>query len=192
MPKLVKDEDIFQAVIQVILERGYSSATTKQIADAANVSEVTIFRKYKNKAQLVKQAILAITDQMDFETATEYTGDIVADLTRIVEHYLRLANRHGSFMAILLTEIPRYPEFAELIDRPFSIMHDIEQLIAHYQAEGVLRRETPLHTVAALLGPLIFNVMMRGALPDIHLPPPDLTEHIAYFLAGRSSRPADA
>jgi len=191
MPKIVKDEDIFQAVRKVIIERGYASATTKEIADAANVSEITLFRKYKNKAQLVKQAFLAFTGQMDFETSTKYTGDVIADLTRVVEDYQTLVTLHGPFMAVLLTEIPRYPELAQLLDRPFSIVSDIEQLIARYQAEGVLRKEHPFRVVTALLGPLVYTVMMRNAKSNIALPSPDLKEHVQFFLVGRCSKEID-
>ena len=63
MPKILADEQIFSAVMQVVSSRGYSGSTTKQLADAANISEVTLFRKYGSKAQLVKQAISFILDQ---------------------------------------------------------------------------------------------------------------------------------
>lgn len=185
MPKIVKDEEIFQAVVRVILERGYASATTKQIAAAAGVSEMTLFRKYENKAQLVKHAFLDIIARMDFESSTLYTGDITADLLGVVAQYQRLADRHRTIMAVLLTEVPRYPELSELLERPFSFMSETGQLIACYQAEGILRREPPLHAVSALLGPLIFTVMMRTGLTDIDLPSVDLKKHVAGFLNGR-------
>ena len=43
MPKVIEDDQIFRAVIQTISERGYAGATTRQIADAAQISEVTLF-----------------------------------------------------------------------------------------------------------------------------------------------------
>ena len=36
MPKIIEDEKIYQAVMQVVGERGYAGATTKQMADAAD------------------------------------------------------------------------------------------------------------------------------------------------------------
>ena len=48
MPKVIKDEKIYGAVMQVVSERGYASATTKQMAELAEVSEVTLFRKYES------------------------------------------------------------------------------------------------------------------------------------------------
>ena len=78
MPKILEDEKIFQAVIKVVSERGYIGATTRQMADAANVSEVTLFRKFGSKQHLVKQAISSIISQTDLATAAQYTRDINA------------------------------------------------------------------------------------------------------------------
>jgi AcrR family transcriptional regulator len=77
MPKIVTDETIYNAAMQTVFERGYAGATTKQIAEAADISEVTLFRKYDNKAKLIKQAITAVSNQIDFESATQYSGNVV-------------------------------------------------------------------------------------------------------------------
>ena len=87
MPKVLEDEKIFQAVIQVVADRGYSGATTRQMADAADISEVTLFRKYGSRQNLVKQAISSIINLSLLGSAAQYTGDIKADLLRIVNAY---------------------------------------------------------------------------------------------------------
>jgi AcrR family transcriptional regulator len=185
MPKVVKDEDIYHAVIQVITERGYAGATTKQMAEAAQVSEVTLFRKYGTKLQLVREAIASIIDQTDFESAAQHTGDVETDLLRVVQMYQDSAVKHGQFFSVMLSEMPRYPELVELADAPFDIFKDIGNLLARYQAEGILRREHPLHATAALLGPLIYTAMMRSELSDRDMPALDLPTHVACFLEGR-------
>jgi len=185
MPKIVRDEEIFQAIIGVIIERGYAGATTKQMAEAANVSEVTLFRKYENKAQLVKLAISAIADQMDFESVTQYSGDLKADLLRVVERYQNLAAQYGHFFSVLMPEMRRYPELVKSLDRPTKVMHDIGLLLARYQSEGHLRSEHSLHAAAALLGPLIYTAMLKGSLFDSDLPAIDLPQHVENFLHGR-------
>ena len=185
MPKIVKDEEIYRAVIRVVGERGYAGATTKQMAEAANVSEVTLFRKYENKNQLIKQAITAIIAQTDFATASRFTGDISADLLRVVQAYQDSAVKHGQMIFILLSEMPRYPELVELLDAPYQMYTGIGELITRYQVEGVLRKEHSLHAVSALLGPLIYATMMRSAMPSAELPPLDLSHHVNLFLEGR-------
>lgn len=185
MPKILEDEKIFQAVMQVVSERGYAGATTRQMAEAAHVSEVTLFRKYENKAQLVKQAISVIVEQTDFASAAEYTGDIRADLLRVVRAYQDSAVKHGFFFAALFSEVSRHPELVDSLDEPLNIFRAIGELVVRYQAEGLLQREHPALSVAALLGPLMYSALMRGAIPDSHIPPLELSMYVRLFLAGR-------
>ena len=185
MPKIVEDEKVYNAAIQTIIERGYSGATTKQMAEAADISEVTLFRKYGNKAVLIKQAIASIAKQIDFEAAARYTGDVAVDLLRVVEMYQGSAEKNGQFFYTILLEIPRHPELVDVIDTPLNMINCIGLLLARYQAEGVLKQEHPLHAVAGLLGPLMATNMIRGVKMDVPLPKSDLPGHVAHFLNGR-------
>lgn len=185
MPKIVKDEEVYQAVMQVVSERGYSGATTKQMAEAANVSEVTLFRKYGSKQQMVKQAISYILVRTDFASAAHYTGDMAADLMRVVQAYQNAAVMNGLFIVSLLSEAFRYPELIDSFDEPLSIFRSIGQLIARYQEEGKLQTENPLHALAALLGPLMYTAMMQRGMPNESLQPLNLTNHVTCFLEGR-------
>lgn len=185
MPKILADEQIFSAVMQVVSSRGYSGSTTKQLADAANISEVTLFRKYGSKAQLVKQAISFILEQTDFATAARYTGNIETDLLNIVQAYQESAVKHGLFFVTLFSEVSRHPELVSSIEGPLTIFHSIVELITSYQAEGKLHREHPSLTVAALLGPLVYTSMMRNVMPNVLIPAVELRTHVRLFLMGR-------
>jgi AcrR family transcriptional regulator len=185
MPKIVADEQIFQAVIQVVSERGYAGATTRQMADAAGVSEVTLFRKYETKAQLVKQAILFIIANSYLGSQPQYTGDVHADLLRIVQAYQDTAAQHGIFVFTLFSEFSRYPELAEVMDAPLAIFHNIGGLIERYQVEGILAKEQPLYAVATLLAPVMYISTLRKAQLDTSLPELDFAEHVTVFLEGR-------
>lgn len=185
MPKIVHDEEIYHAVIQVVAERGYGGSTTKQLAEAANISEMTLFRKYGSKLQLVKQAIAAIVAQTDIDAASRYTGDVAADLLRVVQFYQNSAVKHGQLIFMLVAEMPRYPELAELLDIPTEIFGSIGKLIGQYQSDGVMAAEPPLHAVAALLGPLMYTAMLRSTLPGGGAPALDLESHVLRYLAGR-------
>jgi AcrR family transcriptional regulator len=187
MPKVIEDKNVYQAVMQVVSERGYAGATTKQMADAANVSEVTLFRKYENKAELVKQAISSIVAQTDFASAARYTGDIHADLLRVVQAYYDSAVKHGSFFATLFSELSRYPELNEALNEPRQIFSSIEDLVSRYQREGALRQEHTIYVVVSLLGPLMYLAMLREAMPVSQLPPRDLSVYVGYFLEGHQS-----
>lgn len=185
MPKILEDEKIYRAVMQVVAERGYSGATTKQMADAADVSEVTLFRKYDSKQNLVKQAISSIISQTDLASAAQYTGDLNADLARVVQSYLDSAVRHGDFIFALFSELSRHPELIDSLDEPLNIFIAIGHLISRYQEDGKLHKEHPMHTLAVLLGPLMYSAMLVKMIPNSQLPPIDPSDHVAHFLAGR-------
>jgi len=184
MPKILEDEKIFQAVLQVVAERGYSGATTRQMADAAHISEMTLFRKYGKKAQLVKQAIAFIVAKTDFASAARFSGDVHADLLRVVQAYHETAVRHGLFFFALFSEFNRHSELIGSMDEPMSIFQKIGELIARYQTEGILKQGPPLHAVATLLAPLMYISSIRSAKLDNHIPPLDLSEHVTSFLEG--------
>ena len=185
MPKIVPDEQIYRATIEMIVNRGYANATTKQIAEAAGISEVTMFRKYGNKAQLVKQALNSLVEQIDFESAVQYTGDVKTDLLRVAHMYQGSAEENGIFFYSMLLEVSRSQEIAELVNTPLGMIHSVGKLMARYQAEGVLRQEHPLHAVAGLLGPLIATNIIRSTQVIVPFSPIDLTHHVTLFLNGR-------
>ena len=184
MPKIVENSQIYLAVIQVVSERGYSGATTKQMADAADVSEMTLFRKYGNKAELVKQAIAFIIEETDFSSAAYYTGDVHADLLRVVMAYQDTAVKNGLFIFALFADLARYPELINSMKEPFKIFQSIGALITHYQTEGVLLTEHPLHSVAKLLAPLFYIATIRNSQLDDTLPDLDLSAHVTAYLEG--------
>jgi len=183
-PKVIADLQIFLAAIETIAERGYAGATTRQIAEAAAVSEVTLFRKYGTKAELVKRAINALIEQSNFESSTQYTGNIRADLLRILQAYQEAVILHGRFFFVIFAELSRSPELADSFSQPLGLFQSIGKLLLRYQAEGVLRPENPLHSVASLLGPLIYFAMIARSAGDT-MPPMEPETHVRHFLEGR-------
>jgi len=95
MAKQIDDADVFAKTVDVLLANGYAGATTKLIAEAANINEVTLFRKYGSKAQLVTAALLHERAALEGETPIDYTGDLAADLLGMVRMYAEAAHRQS-------------------------------------------------------------------------------------------------
>jgi len=75
---------IIKATLQLIWKYGFHGATTKKIAAAAGVNEVTIFRKFKNKENLIAETYNTADLKMyplknfldkDFSTVEEFIND---------------------------------------------------------------------------------------------------------------------
>ncbi|MDJ0755967.1 MAG: helix-turn-helix domain-containing protein [Ardenticatenaceae bacterium] len=184
MPKQISDDQVFQAVIRLLIERGYDGATTKELARAAEMSEVSLFRKYGSKSQLV---IEALSHHGEILTLSKvgFTGDIEADLLLITSLYHDAAERHGELFATMLSEMPRHAELKGALQRPLMMIQTIEGIIERYQELGTLREEPTMHVVAALLGPIMNLTLISKAMPEKHFPPLDLKAYVTHFLEGR-------
>lgn len=81
---------ILNATMSLIMEKGYTLTTTKDIAKRAEVNECTLFRKFKGK----KDIIIAAMSMPEWnpclrEEDFDYTGDLIKDLCSFSEVYFR-------------------------------------------------------------------------------------------------------
>ena len=188
MPKVLDDEQIYRAVIQTVSENGYTGATTKQMAAAADVSEVTLFRKYGNKEQLVKASISFIIGQADLKSASQYSGNVQADLTRLVKTFHDIADEYGEFFSIMIFELQRHLDLLDLVDEPMDMFMALMGLITRYQEEGILVKEHPMIAWVSLVSPILIAFNMNKVVPDFELQIGDIDNHVTNFLAGRLNK----
>lgn len=81
---------ILNATMSLIMEKGYTSTTTKDIAKRAQVNECTVFRKFKGKKEIVIAAMsLPEWNPCLREEDFVYTGDLMKDLCSFSEIYFR-------------------------------------------------------------------------------------------------------
>lgn len=178
---------ILEAVATCIGQYGFRGTTTRRIAQAAGVNEVTLFRRFGSKAGLLAALFQREAGRMEAE-AVRYTGDLEGDLTQIVAAYRGLAERRGHLFAILFAELPRDPTLRQALGGPLRVLGQIMAVLERYQAVGKLRSEPLVHTYTALVGPVIFAALASGFLPEgVALPEP--REHVRAFLQGRVARP---
>ncbi len=186
MPKIIDEEIVFRAVMNILVTRGYENATTKDMAVAAGIHEATLFRKYENKMNLVARAIKQQFSTVPLAKLT-YSGDLEADLLAIVQAYIDTYERYGAIISTILTEIPRHPELAEALNTPLANIQSLIKIIDHYQTQGRLKQEPPLTSLSVLLGPLMMNYMFGHANPDFPVPTIDPQEYVNAFLHGRAT-----
>ena len=186
MAKRVSDSQIFDAIVAVVAKDGLNAATTRRIAEAARVNEVTLFRRFGSKAEMLKALLRREVDAF-VGRGLEPSGDVERDLTMVVETYASLIRRIGAIMPGLFEAAMRDPGLVTVLEEPRRMMMAIAQMVAHYQAAGELIEEPPLSTVAALLGPVFVMGFVGRALPGV-IPVIDAPTVVKGFLRGRSKR----
>ena len=188
----VTDEQILDAVVATVLEHGYAGATTRQIAAAAGVNEITLFRRFGDKRSLVHAAIAQEVASFG-DHGPAYTGDLTADLHRVLTFYERVFRGRGQLLLTLLTEVPRRPELVEVVTQPLTVITELLDMIARHQRTGDLVVEPPHDALNALLGPLLMHTVTQQVLASAgrrDVAPFPLERHVARFL--RAAAPQGA
>lgn len=110
-------QKIIDAAMILVRDRGYVATTTKEIAKAAGVNECTLFRKFKNKKDIVLQGVSqaqwwAGVTQDIFE---QVTWDLQADLQMFMRAYIERMTPDFVNLSIGLRAPQLYEETAPLI-----------------------------------------------------------------------------
>lgn len=184
MPKIVKDDIVYKATLELISQQGIAATSTKDIAAKAGINEVTIFRKYESKESLIKLSITHLLQEAPMRNV-QYTGDIATDLQQIVEAYMETQSKYGDIMPLLILQATQEPELKGCFEQLFLNMRCSAQIILRYQMEGKLKEEHPQIALSCLFGPILATRMLKRALGKELLPQVDIKEYVQNYLTGR-------
>lgn len=108
---------IIRAAIELVDEKGYKGATTRAIAERAEVNEVTLFRNFGNKKGILEAAIekYSFFDEISEIMKKNIVWDLEKDLQMLSEQYQRIITSKRKIILISLREEGRFPELDEAI-----------------------------------------------------------------------------
>jgi AcrR family transcriptional regulator len=154
---------------EVFAERGFAGASTKEIAQRAEVTEVLLFRHYGNKAGLFNEAILEPFERFVEDWADRWSRhglegksvEVVA--TEYVELLYGFFEENRQLMLALFTQSPRHPSTDDRLEKLFA---RLEHTVREAAAEFALPSRDPLMTVR-----LTFGLVLSAAVhADILFP----------------------
>ncbi len=183
MPAAIPTDRILDAVLEVWREHGYATATTAEIARRAGVGEVTLFRRFDDKATLFSAALAREAELMR-ATGPDYTGDVELDLLRVVTSYDALLRRNAAIIIDFLRSAPHIEDLAESAPSPLVAVNQLAGIIQAHQQVGNLTGSDPHTELAELLGPLLLKKMLADAQPGLELSQ-DLPSFVRRYLQGR-------
>lgn len=177
---------LIEAALALIGEKGTRGASTRAIAERAGLNEVTLFRTFGRKDDLVAACIQSLFQHILGPTGQRpQSDDVVADLEALASDYFRLTSSHRHALARLLPEVRRNQKLAEAIvrDTASPVTAAMFGLFAHHQKARRLRTDVdPRELTLAFLGPLLAHAMIGDllGLPDAL----DLPAYVARYLDG--------
>jgi AcrR family transcriptional regulator len=168
------EERLIAAATAVVGRRGIAGATTREIARQAGVNEVTLFRHFHSKDELLRRLVLqwCTRHRPVGPTAPARTpAAFRRGLRAFALGYVRLIREHEEFVRTFMGEIGRRPTLArKLFGEGGSPTR--EKLITYLrdaQRHGLLRKGlNPMILADALTGMLLAGVLRRPLTEEIY------------------------
>lgn len=150
---------LIEAASQVFANLGVQGATTREIARVAGVNEVTLFRHFTSKEQLLKAVIenaLALQSEA-LANPEAWTQDLKTDLQNYALLYNTMLETQEDLIRTFIGEAKRHPEAAkQVIEEAAKPLG--EKLVAYLQSCQKRRTVRPDINLAAAVE------MFRGML----------------------------
>lgn len=185
--------ELLSAAARVYAEAGYRGATTRRIALAAGVNEITLFRHFGSKDALLREALARSQDPSSDELLPESPADPGAELLAWAGSHITDMRGRQALIRTCMGEFAEHPGlFVPENSGPVRAARALTQYLTRLRQRGLARAEfEPRAAAALLIGTLFADAMGRDIMPDLFTNQPDdaLREYIALFLRGIGADP---
>lgn len=149
------DKAILDAALRLLYEHGYSGMSMEAVAEEAGVGKTTVYRRYRDKADLVTAAIASMMKRgEELPDSGDTRADVLELLNRLIRSKQRVQNMR--LLGMLWADEERNPELVALF-RERVIMPRRQMMI------DVLRRGQERGQVRGDVDPGLATEMMVGA-----------------------------
>lgn len=156
-------EKLLKATLKLISEKGYLGATTREIAQGAGVTELTLFRNFGSKKKLFEEVLNRYTFLPRLrELLLELEGLSYDEALRVVGiRFLETLKERKPLVRIMLSEMNVYPEKIRVVYNKFidELIHTLAGYFGSLQKRRILRIFSPEITARVFLG-MIFSYFM--------------------------------
>ncbi len=164
---------ILKSALQLMQEKGFRPVTIKDIAQASQVSEMTVFRHFESKKGVLEAAIHKYSYIPSFKNLFDsmILWDLKQDLEKIAHFYIDSMRQNQSIFLIAVQERTTMPELAgfisehtnqlkEYITQYFTAMQEKNKMVrtdANVQAMNFLTMLYGYFSSTALWGTQFIN-----------------------------------
>ena len=172
-------QKLLQVTCRLFAESGYQGTTTRRIADAAGVNEVTLFRHFGSKDALIRAALSTMGGRSGPLLDSD-ADDPAAELDRwglqVFYHYYE----HRNLIRRIMGEMVEHQELGAFVMEDCG--REYNQLVAFFRSLETRGLTTPdLCAEAAagmFLSSLLINALWRDVWPDV----PNPEENIRHYV----------
>jgi AcrR family transcriptional regulator len=180
--------EILAAAAEVFAQHGFRGSTTRRIAEAAGVNEITIFRQFGSKEALISEAMKHMTDSAGLAPLPEIPSDPERELTEWSESFIKHLRLRSSIIRKTMGEIEERPEMSECASSvPIEASNELCKYLVALKRQGrTSEKFDPITAAAMLMGAIFSDAMGRGMMPDVFPQPQEKAAHMYTVLLLRA------
>ncbi len=179
-------EKLIEATLELISEKGYLGASTREIANLAEVSELTLFRHFGKKEALFEEVLNSRTFLPRLiHLLEEVQGMSCREaLETIGIQYVETLKERKRMVRIILSEFNTYPEKVRRVHMRF--VRDMEKAVEGYleglRAEGKMRQLDSGTAARIFLRTLFSHFVVECIIRGRELPPMEVAGTVKDFV----------
>ncbi|MFT4305309.1 MAG: transposase [Microbacterium sp.] len=194
---IAKREEILAAALEVIGDVGVRSASVRQIAEVAGLSQTALFHYFESKEQLFTE-VLRKRDEVNRARQGIVPGRL-EDLSVVHERFVNAArhNLGARGLVLLYSQLsvdaaePAHPARSFFVSRGGRFRGNVAQMLRHAQGEGRVTPEVDADTLAALIHAVLDGAQLL-ALADDRVEAVAVIDALFRLLAAGRSPDADS
>lgn len=171
------EERILNAAIKIFSEKGFSAATTSEIAKEASVAEGTIFRYFPKKKELLHGIVLraidifgkkVIIDELQQVVEKNKDKSIEEKIKAIIMNRIKVFTEYFPYFKVLLYEIQFHDDIREVFIEKISknAIKIAKQVVQDGKEKGEIRNIDPLVACRSFIGMVLMMLMQRQFIPS--------------------------
>jgi len=148
--------EIYQAAMELFLQRGFASVTIEDICHAADVAKGTFFLHFPTKDALLLEYGAQVTGELE-ALLREHRGSATNALRKMLHFLAERATRHADIVRLVVREILARPiAWVDVTEQSRDLVQLIASVVHRGQAGGDFRRSVKPRLAAALIASSYF------------------------------------
>jgi AcrR family transcriptional regulator len=174
-------ERLLSSALDLLIKKGYRGAVTREVAKRAGVTEMTLFRHFRSKDELLIAVVVRQGEEM-LASIPDRSGDLRADLLSMSCH---LARQFSTNLLQLVRILPELEENSVLKAHLDGVKDELKAeflaLVKHWMPTGgALAEYSEDMLFRMFLGPLYLLAIEPSSVSGAF----DTQQHVDFFLRG--------
>ncbi|MCT4618513.1 MAG: TetR/AcrR family transcriptional regulator [Marinisporobacter sp.] len=173
------EKKILEAAIGIFSKKGFSAATTSEIAKAAGVAEGTIFKYYPKKKDLLhtamKEAIHLFVASMAVDSLKKVIKEkkeapIEELLKAVIVDRINFLENQGPLIKVIFYEMQFHEDLRELFLEKLSenITQIVPQILQERKEKGEIKNIDSMVAIRSFIGMILAMIFQRQFIPQIN------------------------